>query len=184
MSRSHVVVPKAALLTIGIAAAGLFVTGCGDSGTTNSASTPPPPPPAPAPAAPAPAKPAEPVKTVTEAAKPVVAEADKAAAAAKTAAENDAKVAKDVAADVAAAAQKQFDATVAEVKKLVAEGKGTEALAKVQSAFSSMKLTGDQQSVVDGLKKQIQEAVTKAGVEKGVDAASKAVGDLFKSKSK
>lgn len=32
MSRSHVVGPKAALLTIGIAAAVLFVTGCGDSG--------------------------------------------------------------------------------------------------------------------------------------------------------
>lgn len=167
-----------------LAAAALFaalaaLTGCGDNSSTTSA---PPPPPAAPPAAAAAPKPVEPPKPVVEAPKAPAIDTNKVVEVAKTAAQEAAKVAKDVAADVAAAAQKQFDATVAEVKALLAEGKGSEALAKIQSAFSSMKLSGDQQSVVDGLKKQIQETITKTGVEKGVDAASKAVGNLFKPK--
>lgn len=158
------------------------VTGCGD----NSGSTSTPPPAAPAPASPPPAampaKPAEAPKPPVVVPPAPVVDTNKVVEAAKTAAQEAAKVARDVAADVAAAAQKQFDTTVAEVKALIAEGKGSEALSKIQSAFSSTKLSSDQQSVVDGLKKQIQEAVTKAGVEKGVDAAAKAVGDLFKPK--
>lgn len=109
----------------------------------------------------------------------MVAEAPKAVEAPKTVVEEAAKVVQQVAADAGAAAQKQFNDLVADVKKLVAEGKGPEALAKLQSAVSGLKLTGDQQGTLDALKKQIQEAVS----QKGVEAATKAVGDLFKPKA-
>ncbi len=154
------------LAAIGLAA---LLTGCGDSSST---STPSPTPPPPAPAAPkapeAPAKPAEPAP------KPA-AEAPKAAEPAKDKLQDAAKAVQGAVADAGAAAQEQFNALVADVKKLISEGKTTEAVQKVQAAFSSLKLTPEQQKIVDDLKKQAQEALSK----KGVDAATKAVGDLL-----
>lgn len=153
-------------LGLALGAAG-FLTGCGEgSSSAPVASTPPPPPPAVA-------APAAPAKPAVEVPKPVVAEAP------KTVVEEAAKVVQQVAADAGAAAQKQFNDLVAEVKKLVADGKGPEALAKLQSAVSGLKLTGDQQGTLDALKKQVQEAMS----QKGVEAATKAVGDLFKPKA-
>jgi hypothetical protein len=155
-------------LAIALGTAGLL-TGCGEgSNPAPTASTPPPPPPAAA----APVAPAAPAKPAVEAPKPVVAEAP------KTVVEEAAKVVQQVAADAGAAAQKQFNDLVAEVKQLVAEGKGPEAWAKLQSAVSGLKLTGDQQGTLDALKKQVQESAS----QKGVEAATKAVGDFFKPK--
>ena len=177
---------KTTLLTfvtsLGLAA---FLTGCGDSSSSSSASAPAPtPPPAPA----APAKPAEPVtkaveaagKATTNAAQVAGQEAAKATDATKEKLQEAAKVVQAAAAEAGAVAQEKFNTFVADVKKLIADGKTSEAIQKVQSAFSGLKLSADQQKTVDDLKKQASEALTK----QGVDAASKAVGDLLKPKAK
>jgi len=159
--------------------AALWLTGCGDSGDQASPPAPTPPKEAkPAPAPEAPKPPAEAPKPAAEAPKPVVKETEKAVEAVKTQAAEAAKVVQTVATDAAAAAQKKFNDLVAEVKTLLAEGKGTEALQKLQGSISGMKLSTDQQSIVDTLKKQVQDSMAK----KGAEAATKAVGDLFKPK--
>lgn len=152
-----------------LGAAGWLV-GCGEapSEPAKPAAAAPPPPPA------APAAPAAPAVPLVEAAKP----APTTAPTPTTVVQEATKVVQQVAADAGAAAQKQFNDLVTEVKALLAEGKASEALARLQSALSGLKLTGDQQGTIDGLKKQIQESAS----QKGVEAAAKAVGDLFKPK--
>lgn len=161
-------------LTTTLAAIGLaaVLTGCGDSSSTSTPSaTPPPAAPAPPPAPKAPEAPAKPAEAAPKAA----AEAPKAVDATKEKLQDAAKAVQGAVADAGAAAQEQFNGLVADVKKLIAEGKTTEAVQKVQAAFSNLKLTPEQQKIVDDLKKQAQDALSK----KGVEAATKAVGDLF-----
>jgi hypothetical protein len=68
-------------------------------------------------------------------------------------------------------------AALENAKKLVTEGKWQEA-AKALEPLGSLKLTPEQQSLVDQLKKQI--AQLQAGSQKVTEGATKAVGDLLK----
>jgi hypothetical protein len=117
-------------------------------------------------------------KAAVETTKSASQEVVKAVEAAKPQLQEAAKAVQDAAADVGAAAQAKFNEVVAEVKKLISEGKGSDALAKVNSLFSNLKLTPEQQKTLEDLKKQAQEALSKSGV----DSAAKAVGDLLKPK--
>lgn len=165
-----------------LVAAASLLTGCGEQPAAQ-APAPATPPPSPAPSAPAvPATPpiAPPAPKPTEPAKPQVAAPapPKPAEPPKTVVQEAAKVATQLATDAGNAAQKQFLDLVTEVKQLVADGKSSEALAKLQTALANLKLTPEQQTLVDSIKKQAQEAIS----QKGVEAASKALGDLFKPK--
>ena len=81
--------------------------------------------------------------------------------------------AKEVAAPVNAKAQELID----QATKLVSEGNFKEALVKVKEA-SGEKLSATQQTVVDGLKAQIEKAL--AASSKAVDDAAGAAGNLLK----
>lgn len=135
--------------------AAAWLAGCGDENMSSAPATKPAAAP-PAPAAPAaPPTPAAPAPV--EAAKPAVpAEAPKAAEAAKTQVQDAANAVKAAAAG--AAVQKQLTDLAAEVKGLIAEGKGTEALQRLTDGLKGLKLNPDQQKFVDGLKQQAQEA--------------------------
>ncbi len=147
--------------------AAAVLSGCGESSSSSgSASSPPPPPPAPA-------------ATVAEAAKKVGAEVTQAVEAAKPQVQEAAKAVQQAVSDAGAAAQQKFNDLVAEVKKLIADGKGTEAAQKLQSAFAGLSLSPEQQKMIDDLKKQAQDALSK----KGIDSATKAAGDLLKPKT-
>ncbi len=148
-----------------------LLTGCSESSNSGAAggSTPP------APQAP----PAPPVAAVAETAKKVGAEAVQAVEAAKPQVQEAAKVVQQAVTDAGAAAQQKFNDLVAQVKKLIAEGKGTEAVQALTSATSALKLSPEQQKTLDDLKAQAQAALSK----KGAEAATKAVGDLLKPKT-
>lgn len=117
-------------------------------------------------------------KAAVETTKTASEEVAKAVEAAKPQLEEAAKVVQTAVADAGAAAQAKFTEMVAEVKKLIAEGKGTEALQKAKAALADLKLTPEQQKMLDDLKAQAQAALSAEGVEK----ATKAVGDLLKPK--
>ncbi|MCC7376564.1 MAG: hypothetical protein IT581_18035 [Verrucomicrobiales bacterium] len=162
---------KALLMALGAA---VLATGCGESSNSAGNSPAAPPPPAakaePAPPAPAP---------VAEAPKAVVAEAPKAAEAVKSATQEAVAQVKDATAAAANAAETKFSDLVTQVKKLIADGKGTEAVQTLSTGLSNLKLTDSQQKIVDDLKTKAQDVIAK----KGVDAAKSAVGNLLKPKS-
>ncbi len=106
------------------------------------------------------------------------AEVGKAVEAAKEGASGAAKAVQQVASEAGAAAQEKLTALAAEVKKLIAEGKGSEAMQKLQAAIANLKLTPEQQKMIDDLKAQISQALSKDGV----DSAKKAVTDALKPK--
>lgn len=85
---------------------------------------------------------------------------------------------KQQASDVAAAADTQVKALVEQAKSLIAEKKYPEALTLVKDKLSALKLTAEQQTMVDSLKAQIQKAMASVS---GSDA-SKAASDLLKPK--
>ena len=85
---------------------------------------------------------------------------------------------KQQASDIAAAADTQVKALVEQAKGLIAEKKYTEALTLVKDKLSGIKLTAEQQTMVDSLKAQIQKAMTTVT---GSDA-TKAASDLLKPK--
>lgn len=84
----------------------------------------------------------------------------------------------DDAAATSAATQQKLTELAADVKQLVAEGKTTEAMQKVESTLAGLKLTPEQQKVIDGFKQQVQDALAK----KTADSATKAATDLLKPK--
>lgn len=86
---------------------------------------------------------------------------------------------KKTATDAAAAADSQVKALLDQAKGLVSEKKYNEALTLVKDKLSTLKLTPEQQSMVDSLKEQIQKAMASLS---GSDA-SKAGGDLLKPKN-
>lgn len=90
-------------------------------------------------------------KETTEAAKAVSQEAAKATDATKEKLQEAANAVKAAVADAGPAAQETLNNLVAEVKKLIADGKGTEAAQKVQSALAGLKLSPEQQKIVDDL---------------------------------
>lgn len=152
------------------------LTGCGDdSGSSSSPPLPIPvapvkpadlPAPVPPPTPPAP-------KAVTNAAAP---------AAAIAPAETLKAQAEKAAADTAAAAQQKFTDYVLDVQKLFAEGKTAEALQKVQNiqtALTDVKLTPEQQRLVDQLKSRTQESVVKTTTNAAAQAAAQKVSDLL-----
>ena len=143
------------LMALGTA---LVLSGCGEGSTTSTSSGG---------GGAAPAK--------TDPAKAIAAEAAKAVDAAKAAVPDVTKAVQSAAKSAGDATTQAVNGLLAEVQKLVADGKGSEAVQKIQSALSGLKLTPEQQKIVDDLKKQAQEALSK----KGVDAATKAVGDLL-----
>ncbi|MBL9136032.1 MAG: hypothetical protein JNK85_09200 [Verrucomicrobiales bacterium] len=160
---------KAWLMALGISA---FATGCGESPDTAGTSPATPPPPA------APSQPAS-TTPVAEAPKAVAADVPKAAEQVKTATQETVAQVKDAAAAAASAAESTFNDLVAQVKKLIADGKGSEAVQVLTTGLSGLKLTDSQQKVIDDLKVKAQELISK----KGLDAAKGAVGNLLKPKS-
>ena len=97
----------------------------------------------------------------------------KAVDATKDAANKTAEVIKDA----AASASTDIVAALESAKKLVSEGKWQEA-GKALEPLTKLKLTPEQQSLLDQLKKQI--AQLQAGSAKLTEDAGKAVGDLLK----
>ena len=117
-------------------------------------------------------------KTAAETTKAASQEVSKAMEAAKPHLQEAAKVVKAAVNDASVAAQAQFTNVVADVKKLIAEGKGSEAMQKVKTAIGDFKLTPEQQKSIDDLLQQAKAALSKENVE----SAKKAVGDLLKPK--
>ncbi|MFN0067911.1 MAG: hypothetical protein ACKVYV_09775 [Limisphaerales bacterium] len=112
------------------------------------------------------------ISEATEAAKKTA--SDSAAAVEKTASDASA-AAKKATDDAMAAVNTQYQSAIESVKKLIAEGKGTEAMSKLKDLTSNLKLTPEQKKMVDDLMAQAQKAL--AG---GADAAKKTVDNLLK----
>jgi hypothetical protein len=123
-------------------------------------------------AKPAAPNPSAPGNAASEAQKSVTAVADQAQEAAKKAAAE----AQKQAGDAAAAAQAQVQGIVDQAKSLLAEKKYADALNLLQQKLAGLKLTPDQQKLVDGLKEQIQQALASSGL----NEAAKSAGDLNK----
>ena len=115
-----------------------------------------------------PASGADAVKAATEAASEAASGAQKAAQAAATQAVVEA-------ADAAAAATAQTQALIDKAKGLVTDQKYQEALGVVQQ-LTSLKLTPEQQKLVDGLKAQIQAGLAKATAPDAASAAGNVLG--------
>jgi SWI/SNF-related matrix-associated actin-dependent regulator 1 of chromatin subfamily A len=111
---------------------------------------------------------ADTAKAVAEAASQAAGEAQKAAQAAATQAVVEA-------ADAAAAATAQAQALIDKAKNLVTDQKYQEALPVVQQ-LSNLKLTPEQQKLVDGLKAQIQAGLAKATAPDAASAAGNVLG--------
>lgn len=67
--------------------------------------------------------------------------------------------------EAAAAAQAQVQTIIDQAKSLVNQGKHTEAMSLLQQKLAGLKLTPEQQKLVDGLKEQIQKALSSAAKE-------------------
>jgi vacuolar-type H+-ATPase subunit H len=103
-----------------------------------------------------------------------VGEAQKAAETAKTTAETAVESAKATAAGAAEAAKAKAQEIIDKAKSLVGENKYQDALNALQG-LAGMSLTDEQQKIVDGLKKQIQDALAK----KAAGEATSAVGNIL-----
>jgi hypothetical protein len=119
-------------------------------------------------------------KSVTDATQAAGTEAAKVADATKAGLQDTAKAVQKAVADAGPAAQQAFNDLVTEVKKLIADGKGTEAVQRIQSALSSLKLTPEQQKLIEDLKAQARAVLSKSGV----SGASKTAGDVLQPKPK
>lgn len=115
--------------------------------------------------------------SVSEAARTAAEGASKVADQAKAGIQDAAQRVEQAVGEAGAAAQAKFNEWMGEVRKLVDEGKGTEALQKLQSAMGNWQLTPEQQKMIDDLKKRAQEALQKSGAQ--IQDAAKAVGGLL-----
>jgi UDP-N-acetyl-D-mannosaminuronic acid transferase (WecB/TagA/CpsF family) len=98
-----------------------------------------------------------------------------AAQAAQNAATDAAAAVKDAAKDAAAATTSQFQSLYDQAKQLVADGKGSEAVAKLTELTQKLKLTPEQQQMVSDLIAQAQKSLGGAA-----DAAKKSLDGLLK----
>lgn len=118
--------------------------------------------------------------TVQKTAETTADAANKSAEAIKDAAATTAQTAREQTAAVQTAATKvsaEITTAFENAKKLLSEGKWQEA-AKALEPLGNLKLTAEQQALLDQLKKQI--AQLQAGGQKAADEAAKAVGNLLK----
>lgn len=115
-------------------------------------------------------------KTIDSAVSGMQKSAGAAAEQAKEAVQKTAADAQKQASEAAAAAQAQAQTIIDQAKNLVSQGKHTEALSLLQQNLAGLKLTPEQQKLVDGLKEQIQKALSSATKE-----ATKTAQDLKKS---
>jgi hypothetical protein len=151
-----------------VLAVAAFTSGCGK--TEESV---PPPAAAPAPSAPM-ADTATAIDATTTAVQQTGAELQNQAAAAGAAAES--AVAKVQ--DQAPAITSNVQATLDDAKKLLAEGKWSEALVRLNQ-LATMKLTPEQQATLAQLKQQAQALAQQAAAGKVNEKAGKAIGDLL-----
>jgi len=114
-----------------------------------------------------------------DAAKTAVDSAKSAASSAVDAAKTAVDTAKSEAAKVTDAAGQNVMDIIGKARTQATEGKWQEAMASLQQ-LASVKLSPDQQAIVDNLKKQISEKLSSSAVEKGAAEATKAVGNLLK----
>jgi len=120
----------------------------------------------------------EPTTTVEDtqkAADTVAGEMEKTADTAKAAAEKAAGEVKEQAPSAVAAASAKAQEVIDKAKSLVGENKYQDALTALQG-LAGMKLSDEQQKIVDGLKKQIQDALAKKAASEATSAAGNVLG--------
>lgn len=160
----------ACLAAVGLAT---FATGCSESSETSGSGTT---------TGGAASSAVDSTKSAVESAAGAVSEAAKKAGETTAAEVKDAaKAVQGAVADAGAAAQQKVNDLIAEARKLIADGKGSEALQKIKAAVANLKLTPEQQKMIDDLTKQAQAALAKTGA--GAEAAAKAVGEALKPKN-
>lgn len=113
-------------------------------------------------------------KSASDTASAVGQAASDATTAARDAASDAAAAAKKTAADAADAVSAQTQSLMDQVKKLIEDGKGSEAMAKLKE-LGNLKLTPEQQTMVDDLMAQAQKALGGTA-----DAAKKAADNFLK----
>ena len=106
---------------------------------------------------------------------PAASEMQKTAETVKTTAETAVETAKTTAATAADTAKAKAQELIDKAKSLVGENKYQDALNALQG-LAGMSLTAEQQKVVDGLKKVIQEALAKKATSTGVSAVTNILG--------
>jgi len=114
-------------------------------------------------------------EAISEAAKPIVDEASKAVESVQPAVEKAAGDVKEAASSVVSDTKSQADALIAQASKLVQEARYSDA-GKVIEQLASMKLTPEQEKLVEDLKTQIQKALSSLSTTN----AAQAVGNLLK----
>ncbi len=149
---------KRSLIALVVLVPSLALVACKDSTTTSSASPPPSPTPV--------------EKTAVEASKTVEATAQKVSGAVQDAA----KSAGNTVSDATAAAGAKFKEVLGKAQEFLTQGKLQEAQDSLKS-LSDLKLTADQQKLVDDLKAKIQQAAAAAKTAGG--EATKAVQGLL-----
>lgn len=107
-----------------------------------------------------------------------VSDAQKPAEEQKAAAQPVAAEAQKSATEAASAASNQAQGLIDKVKTLIAEKKYTEALASLKE-LSALKLTPEQQKLVDDLKAQVQKAIASSAADDASKKATDAVGGLL-----
>jgi hypothetical protein len=117
-------------------------------------------------------------KATDSAATAATKQVDEATSAAKTALAPADKAAADAQAQGASITSK-VQQTIDNVRKMLAEKNWTDAL-KQLNELAGMKLTPEQQSMVDGLKQQAQQLAQSATAAQAGEQANKAIGNLLK----
>lgn len=106
---------------------------------------------------------------------PAASETQKAAETAKTTAETAVESAKTAAASAVEEAKAKAQEIIDKAKSLVGENKYQDALTALQG-LTGMKLSDEQQKIVDGLKKSIQDALAKKAASEATSGAGNILG--------
>lgn len=107
-----------------------------------------------------------------------VSDAQKQAESQKATAQSTAAEAEKAVGDAAATASSQAQGMIDKVKTLIAEKKYNDAMTTIKE-LSALKLTPEQQKLVDDLKAQVQKALTSSAAEDATKKASEAAGGLL-----